>query len=418
MNEDLTSRQRVRKALEHKEGDRVPIDFGGMRSTGISAIAYNNLRKKLGIKDRLARMYDFQQQLAYPEKEVRDLFHVDVIDAGQAFLADDNEWRQWELNDGSLCLIPKYIDFETDEKGTVFLKNRRGLIVGKKPKTSLYVDQTYWPYSDEPSIPGKIDTGRFADILWSVASPPWHLDIFDDRQYELFIKTIKKLHDETDYAIMLAVGCNLFEMGTWLRRFDNFLSDIILDKAGVERLLDKLVEGYMKNLERILNGVKDYVDLLQFGDDLGTQQGPFVPPKIFKDIFAPRYKMMWDYVHKTSDCKVFLHSCGSIYELIPFLIESGVDALNPVQTTTTNMEEEKLKKEFGKDVTFWGGGVNTRDVLALKTPEEVKEDVKRRIQIFGKGGGYVFNSIHNVMADVPPENVVAMFEAAYEFGKY
>ncbi len=418
MNKDLTSRQRVRMALEHKEGDRVPIDFGGMRSTGISTIAYNNLRKKLGIKDRLSRMYDFQQQLAYPEKEVRDLFHIDVIDAGQAFLADDNDWRQWELNDGSLCLIPRYIDFEVDEKGTVFLKNNRGLIVGKKPKTSLYVDQTYWPYYDEPAIPEKIDSDSFADILWSVPSPPWHLNIFDDRQYELFIKTIKKLHDETDYAIMLAVGCNLFEMGTWLRRFDNFLSDIILDKAGVERLLDKLIEGYMKNLERVLSGVKDYVDLLQFGDDLGTQQGPFVPPKIFKDIFAPRYKMMWDYVHKTSDCKVFLHSCGSIYELIPFLIESGVDALNPVQTTTTNMEEEKLKKEFGKDVTFWGGGVNTRDVLALKTPAEVKEDVKRRIQIFGKGGGYVFNSIHNVMADVPPENVIAMFEAAYEFGGY
>lgn len=418
MNKNITSRQRVKMALEHKEADRVPIDFGGMRSTGISTIAYNNLRKKLGIKNKLARMYDFQQQLAYPEKEIRDLFHIDVIDAGQAFLSDDENWREWELNDGSKCLIPKYIDFEIDEKGTVFLKNSKGLIVGKKPKTSLYVDQTYWPFYDEPSIPENIDTGRFVDILWSVPSPPWHLNIFDDKQYELFINTIKKLHDETDYAIMLAVGCNLFEMGTWLRRFDNFLSDIILDKTGVERLLDKLIEGYMKTLERVLSGVKDYVDLLQFGDDLGTQQGPFIPPKIFKDVFAPRYKTMWDYVHKTSNCKVFLHSCGSIYELIPFLIEAGVDALNPVQTTTANMEEDKLKKEFGKDVTFWGGGVNTRDILPSKTPSEVKEDVKRRIQIFGKGGGYVFNSIHNVMADVPPENVIAMFEAAYEFGKY
>lgn len=417
-NNNITSRERVRLALEHKEADRVPIDFGAMRSTGISTIAYNNLRKKLGINKGLARMYDFIQQLAYPEKEVRDIFHVDVIDAGQAFLTEDKYWRKWELNDGSLCQIPKYLNFEIDEEGTVFLKNSNGVIVGKKPKTSLYVDQTYWPFFELPAIPEEIDTKKFNDVLWAVPSPPWYLDIFDNEQYEVFIETIKQLHDETDYSIMLAVGCNLFEMGTWLRRFDNFLSDIILDKKGVARLLDELIEGYLKTLERVLNGVKDYVDLLQFGDDLGSQQGPFIPPKIFEEVFMPRYKIMWDYVHKTSNCKVFLHSCGSIYELIPFLIEAGLDVLNPVQTTTRNMEAEKLKKEFGKDITFWGGGVNTRDVLPSKTPAEVKEDVKKRIEIFGKGGGYVFNSIHNVMADVPPENVIAMFEAAYEFGRY
>jgi uroporphyrinogen decarboxylase len=418
MGKILTSRERVRIALSHKEADRVPIDFGAMRSTGISAIAYNNLRKKLGIKDGLARMYDFQQQLAYPEKEVRDLFHVDVIDAGQAFLIEDKYWRKWKLNDGSLCLIPKYLDVEIDDKETVYLKNINGVVVGKKPKTSLYVDQVYWPFFELPAIPEEIDASKFADVLWAVPSPPWYLDIFDDKQYKIFIESIKKLHDESEYAIMLAVGCNLFEMGTWLRRFDNFLSDIILDKPGVGRLLDKLVEGYMRNLERVLNGVKDYVDILQFGDDLGTQQGPFVPPKIFKEVFVPRYKEMWNYVHNISSCKIFLHSCGSIYELIPYLIEAGLDVLNPVQTTTTNMEEEKLKREFGKDITFWGGGVNTRDVLPVKSPSEVKEDVKRRIEIFGKGGGYIFNSIHNVMADVPPENVIAMFEAAYEYGKY
>jgi len=248
MGKILTSRERVRIALSHKEADRVPIDFGAMRSTGISAIAYNNLRKKLGIKDGLARMYDFQQQLAYPEKEVRDLFHVDVIDAGQAFLIEDKYWRKWKLNDGSLCLIPKYLDVEIDDKETVYLKSINGVVVGKKPKTSLYVDQVYWPFFELPAIPEEIDASKFADVLWAVPSPPWYLDIFDDKQYKIFIESIKKLHDESEYAIMLAVGCNLFEMGTWLRRFDNFLSDIILDKPGVGRLLYKLIEGYMRNL--------------------------------------------------------------------------------------------------------------------------------------------------------------------------
>jgi uroporphyrinogen decarboxylase len=217
---------------------------------------------------------------------------------------------------------------------------------------------------------------------------------------------------------MLAVGCNLFEMGTFLRGMDNFLCDIYLDRRGTERLLDKLMEGYFKLLDRVLKGVGKYVDLLQFGDDLGSQQGPFMSPDIFKQIFIPRYKKMWDFVHENSSCKVFLHSCGSLYELLPYLVGAGLDVLNPVQTTAMNMEQEKLKKEFGRDITFWGGGCNTRDILPNKTPAEVKEDVRVRMEVFAKGGGFVFNQIHNVMADVPSENVIAMFEAAYEFGKY
>jgi len=418
MREQYNSRERVRLAIRHKEADRVPIDFGAMRSTGIATIAYNNLRKGLGIKNGLSRMYDFQQQLAYPEKKTRDTFHVDVIDAGQAFLEDDSQWQEWELNDGSKCLIPRYLNFDIDENGTLFLKNDRGVIVGKKPKSSLYVDQSYWPFAESEKIPEEIDTAKFGDILWAVPSPPWHLNIFDKEQYSMFVEKIKKLHDKTDYAIMLAVGCNLFEMGTWLRGMDNFLCDIMMDKKGVGRLLDKLVEGYMALLERVLDGVKDYVDVLQFGDDLGSQQGPFIPPKIFGEIFKPRYKKMWDFVHDNSDCKVFLHSCGSVYEELPHLVEAGLDILNPVQTTAANMDARKLRKEFGKDLTFWGGGCNTRDVLPNKSPKEVEADVKERMEIFAEGGGFVFNQIHNVMADVPPRNVIAMFKAAYENGSY
>lgn len=415
---NMTSRERVRLAINHKEPDRVPIDFGAMRSTGIAAIAYNRLRNKLGITMGLARMYDFQQQLAYPEKEIRDLFHVDTIDAGQAFLKDEDEWQEWALNDGSKCLIPKYLNVEIDKEGSVLLKNDENILLGKKPKTSLYVDQTYWVYRDLPAIPDTFDEKDMERHLWAVPSPPWYLNIFDDNEYQLFIDNIKKLHEETEYAIVLSVGCNLLETGTFLRGIENFLCDIYLDKNGTERLLDKLVEGYMELLDRVIKGVAKYVDLLQFGDDLGTQGGPFISPDVFKEIFKPRYKKMWDFVHDKSDCKIFLHSCGSVYELIPHLADAGLDVLNPVQTTTVNMEPERLKKKFGKHITFWGGGCNTRDVLPSRSPKEVKEDVKRRIDIFSKGGGFVFNQIHNVLADVPPENVIAMFEAAYEYGGY
>ena len=414
----MKSRERIKMSINHKQVDRVPIDLGSMRSTGIATIAYNNLRKKLGITKGLAKMYDFIQQLAYPEKEIRDLFHVDVIDAGQAFLNNDSEWRKWTLNNGSKCLIPKYLNVEIDKEGTVLLKNNDDVILGKKPKSSLYVDQSYWVYKDLPKIPDTFNDKDLVKQLWAIPSPPWYLNIFNDNDYKLFINNIKKLHDETDYAIMLSAGCNLFETGNFLRGMENFLSDIYLDKNGTKRLLDKLVEGNMKFLDRVLKGVGEYVDLLQFGDDLGLQSGPFMSPDVFKEIFKPRYKKMWDYVHNNTNCKIFLHSCGSVYELLPHLIDAGVDVLNPVQTTAVNMEPERLKKEFGKYITFWGGGCNTRDVLPSKTPTEVKEDVRRRIEIFSKGGGFVFNQTHNILADIKPENVIAMLEAAYEYGKY
>jgi len=413
----MNSRERVMQTINHKEPDRVPIDLGGMRSTGIATIAYNRLRKTLGISDGLARMYDFIQQLALPEQEVREMFHIDAIDAAQAFMKDEREWKEWTLNDGTKCLIPGYLNIDVDEHSNVLLKDEDNVVLGKKPASSLYVDQTYWVFQEYPRVPEVIEERDLTRDMWSIPGPEWHVDIFDDRQFSVYAKRVKELHETTDYAVMLAVGCNLFEKGTYLRGFENFLVDIYTDREGVDRLHGKLMEIYMRLLERILEGFGEYVDILVFGgDDLGYTQAGFMAPDKFVQIFKPKYKKMWDFVHSNSDCKVFFHSCGSIYEYIPHLIDAGVDILNPVQTTAANMEPERLKKEFGKDVTFWGGGCNTRDILPGKNPEEVREDVKRRLEIFADGGGYVFNQIHNVLADVPPENVIAMLEAANEFG--
>jgi len=156
-------------------------------------------------------------------------------------------------------------------------------------------------------------------------------------------------------------------------------------------------------LDRVLKGVGEYVNILQFGDDLGSQDRPFMSPVVFKEIFKPRYKKMWDFVRDNSNCKIFLHSCGSIYELIPDLIDAGLEILNPVQTTAANMEAGRLKKEFGKDIIFWGGGCDTQYILSTATAKEVREDIKRRIDIFAKNGGFVFNQTHNILANVPPE---------------
>jgi len=414
----MTPRERVKLSINHKESDRIPIDFGGMRSTGISIITYNKLRKKLGINDGLARMYDFIQQLAYPEQEILDLFHIDAIDTSRGFLKSNNEWREWTLNDGSRCLIPKYLNIEIDKDLTVFLKNEDGLILGKKPKSSLYIDQAYWVYGNLPSIPQDLDEEVLTKQMWAIPNPEWNIDIFDDNQYKLFINNIKDLYLNTGYAILLSVGCSLFERGNYLRGMENFLCDLYTDKKGVERLLDTFLEGYLELLKRVLKGVGKYVEILVFGDDLGTNTVPFFSKEKFREILKPRYKKMYDYVHAMSDCKIFLHSCGAISEFIPDLIEIGMDILNPVQTSSYGMEPEKLKKEFGKHITFWGAGCDTIKILPYGSPKEVKEDVKKRINIFAEGGGFVFNQIHNILADVPPENVIAMFEAAYEYGFY
>jgi uroporphyrinogen decarboxylase len=214
---------------------------------------------------------------------------------------------------------------------------------------------------------------------------------------------------------MIVVGCNLFEWGTFLRRIDNFLVDLLIDEAQVEGLLDALMESHLATLAKVCEAVGDVADILRFGDDLGHEGGPFMSPETYRRIFKPRHKILVDYVRAHSSMKTFLHSCGSIYALIPDLIDAGYDILNPVQTSAKDMEPERLKREFGKDLTFWGAGIENRTVLKDGRPEDVRAQTLERLTLLSKGGGFVFNTVHNIMPDVPARNVLAMFDAVAEF---
>lgn len=412
----MNPRERIKLAVNHKEPDRVPIDLGGTRVTGIASIPYVELRKNININTNLSKMYDFIQQLIYPEEKFREIFHIDTIDAGQAFLLSEGDWKKWTLDNGETVLIPKFLNLDIDSDKTVYMKDDDGLILGNKPISSNYVGQSFWVYKDLPALPKEFIDNDMNKLLWGRAQP-WHLNIFNDEHYEMFINLIKKLYEETDYAIILGVGCATLEYGTFLRGFDNFMCDIYLDKNGVLRFLEKVLEKNFKKLERVLKGVGKYIDILTFSDDLGAQDRLFISIEKYRKLFKPVHKKMWDFVHQSSDCKIFLHSCGAIYEVIPDLIDAGLDILNPVQTSAKGMNAEKLKKEFGKDLTFWGGGIDT-DILTFGTPKEVKEDVKKRIKVFSENGGYVFNQVHNIQANVPPQNIIAMFETVYNYGSY
>ncbi len=414
----MTSRERVLSAIAHKEPDRVPMDHGSMRSTGIMAIAYNRLKNYLGIESGPTFMYDLIQQLAQPDDWYLDRFHFDCVDLGRAFTCSAKQ-QDWTLPDGSPARVPAWFKPEYQDGDLLVRDPKTGIVFGKKPKDSLYIDQCYWPISGPDGLD---DYEPLADkmglVTWgAIGTAPFDEALTDEKLSEIAQKA-HEFHQVTPYSVSLAVGCNLLEWSQFLFGMENAYVYLAGEKGKMASFLDRLTELHMEKLTRILPPLKGAVDVLVVGDDLGMQRGPQISPKTYKELFLPRHKRIYEHAKKLSGAHIFLHSCGGIYELIPYLIEAGVEILNPVQTSARNMQPERLKKEFGDQVTFWGGGCDTRDVLPNGTPDQVRDDVRRRIEVFGPGGGFVWSQVHNVLADVPPANVNAMLEAAYEYGWY
>ena len=410
----MTSRERVLAAVNHSEPDRVAVDMGSTPSSGISAIAYSNLVNYINANDKDVKIYDVVQQLAEPSNEIIEKFGVDVIDIGRTFNTNPEKWYDTVLANGASAKYPSWFKPKKQSDGSYHVYSDDGDLIAKMPVGATFFDQTYFPY--ESGYPAEYSSLKkeMGKVLWQcMPHSPWDHSNEPDFWERLRANAIEA-RQNTDKALMVVCGCNLFEWGTFLRRIDNFLMDIMFPEE-VMPLLDELIQIHMKTLENVCKYLGDVVDILRFGDDLGMNSGPFMAPETYRQVFKPYHSKLCEYVHKHSGMKTFLHSCGSIYKLLPDLIEAGYDIINPVQTTCADMEPERLKKEFGNDIVFWGGGANTKEILNKGTVEEVKTDVKKRLEIFAPGGGFVFNTIHNIMPDVPPQNVVAMFEAIDEF---
>jgi len=410
----MTPRERVLTSIAHKEPDRVPVDLGSTPSSGISAIAYGRLKKRLGIHSGHTLVYDVVQQVAQPEDALLDRFGVDVLDVGRAFNTEESDWYDVLLPDGSPARYPVWFRPQAREDGCWDVVLPDGTRIATMPVGSTFFDQTCFPYVDGypadysglAKAMGKVQWGALALSPWDNASRDGFWQTLRDRALAL--------RQSSDRALIMGCGCNLFEWGTFLRRLDNFLADLVTAPAEVERLLDALLEQHLATLEKVCAAVGDIVDIIRFGDDLGMETGPLMSPATYRSLFKPRHAMLCDYVKKHSRARPFLHSCGSIYRLLPDLIEAGYDIVNPVQTSCREMEPERLKRDFGADLTFWGGGCDTRTVLNRATPQEVKDHVRRRLDVFAPGGGFVFSAIHNILPDVAPGNIIAMFEALGE----
>jgi uroporphyrinogen decarboxylase len=408
--ESMTSRERVLASVGHREPDHLAVDLGSNPSSGISAVAHANLVRHLGLADQRTRVYDVVQQLAQPSDELLDRLRIDVVDVGRTFDADDEDWRPVTLPSGVDVEIPAWFQPRRQPDGTWEAFTDEGLRIAAMPRGAAFFDQTCFPYLD--GYPDDLsDLPQVMPlVLWSgLVHSPWD-HAGDEGFWETLRARTLALREASDRALMVVVGCNLFEWGTFLRRLDNFLMDLITDQADVERLLDALLELHFETLDHVIASVGDIVDVLRFGDDLGMDSGPLMSPATYRAIFKPRHAALNAYVHERSSMKTFLHSCGSLHELLPDIIETGVDILNPVQISAADMEPERLKREFGDAITFWGGGI-----LPRGTPAEVKEHVRHNIEAFAPGGGFVFATAHNMLPDVPPQNIEAMVEAIDEY---
>lgn len=399
----MNSRERITETLNHREPDVLAIDFGSMRSTGIHAIAYNRLKEYLGIKGKPAKLYDVFQQLAEPEPDVLERMGGDVVQAHRlcpAFGIKIDAWKPGRLQDGSECIVPEGYNPVANEQGELEIRSGN-ILTAKMPKDGLYFDQVYHPYENVETF-DDIDNIPIGEVT--------------DEELVFLEQEVKQLYNSTDKAILFAFGGNILEAGQISWGYEKFFTDLALNPELVHYWLNKLTDAYMRDLEKILKVIGKYINVIQFGDDLGTQEAPQISPGMYREMIKPYHARQYRYVRNNyPNVKVFLHSCGAIFDLIPDLIDAGVEVLNPVQISAKGMDPVKLKKEFGKYLTFWGGGANMQYTATQGTAGQIRKEVRELIDVFSPGGGFVFNQVHNIQVNVPPEKIMAIYETALSF---
>ncbi len=412
----MNSRQRVVASMNGKAPDAVPVDFGAHRSSGIMALAYARLREYLGLPKMTLRVYDIPQQLAVIDDDVLDLFHADTIELGRGFCLQEEDWKPWELPDGTPCVIPSWINPAKHASGDWVICTDQGVPSAVQKQGTLYFETIHYPMQEDPYVLKNLEKA-VSRTMWTgtAAAPPGPISLQDEADLAYLRRGAEALRRSTDRAVVGLFGGNLFELGQWLFGMENFFSMLASEPDYMHQFLDRLTEMHLKNLEGFLKAAGSSIDVIAFGDDLGMQTGPLISPAMFRDFFKPRQQRMWARVKELSDVKIMIHSCGGIAGFLDDMIDAGLDAVNPVQIQSAGMEPEQLKQRFGSRITFWGGGCDTQEVLNYGTPETIREHVLRNLEVFSPGGRYVFQQVHNIMADIPPENITAMFKAAAEF---
>ncbi|MFH1923446.1 MAG: uroporphyrinogen decarboxylase family protein [Planctomycetota bacterium] len=400
----MNSRERVLAALNHHEADRVPIDLGGTRQSGIAAAAYHQLKQHLGL-DTTTRVFDLYQILAEVEEPLLKRFGADVVNLNRPaviFGIRNEGWKPWQLMDGTPVEVPGGFNPVTEPNGDLVLLDAHGTPFARMPKGGFYFD--------------RLDTYPGA----AHADPETlELPLLSTEECDHLNAGAEAYRQNGDRAVVVAMGPPyelFFGLGTG--DFTGWMMTLATEPDYVRALYEKLVEAWLENLKRLYDAVGDRVQIVQFNDDLGTEYGPFLSVPMFRELVMPYYKRGLDWIHQNTGWKVFMHNDGAIFDFVPTLVEMGVDILNPVQTSAKGMDPVKLKREFGDRIVFWGGACDSQSTLAFGSPEEVAREVEENIRILAPGGGYVLGAVHNIQAGVPPKNVIALFETALSAGVY
>jgi len=382
----MNSRERALMAINHQEPDRIPFDVGGANTT-IHVKAYTALREYLGLPNVEIKLLHQAGQVARLDEDFLEKLNVDT-----RFVVVEKPESKGKAK---LRVEGKYVAF-TDSWGVDW----------QMPKEDgLYFDMYRHPLAG-PEVEEKLET-----YAWPDATRP---SLFEGQR-----EAAKKIHEMDKLCALGTFSAGHFEKYCWIRGFEDAYLDIGLRPELVGKIMDKITELKVTYWENALKEAGEFVDVCFEGDDVAGQNRLLISPNSYREIIKPRHKELFAAIKKAAPhVKIFFHSCGAVRPLIPDLIEIGVDILNPVQISSPGMDPFELKKEFGKDLVFWGGGVDTQGVFSQGTPDEVREDVKRNIEALAPGGGFVFNTIHNTQADVPPENFMAMWETLQEYGTY
>jgi len=408
----MNSRERVRAALDHKPVDKVPVDFAAHRSSGIMALAYARLVDALGLAKRPIRVFDVVQQLAVVDEDVLDRFGVDTVELGRGFSRGDADWKEWELPGGVPCLVPAWADLRKEGQDWL-LYNAEGRRAGLQKSGSLYFDQIHWPYAG--GIPADLSgiEEAVASVMWSTATPPNVPGI----GIQALASGAAAFRSSTDRAIVFLFGGSFYELAQYLCGTENLMVWMALEPEKVHALLDAILDMHLRNLRSLLGAVGSSVDVVLFGDDFGMQTGPQISRDMYREFYKERERKLWGVAKSLAPIKTQLHCCGGVRPLLEDFIEVGLDSINPVQTNCAGMEPAALKRDFGGRLTFWGGGCDTQSVLSRGSAAEVRSHVLERLAVLEMGSGFVFQQIHNIMANVPAENIVAMFDAVAEHNR-
>ncbi len=421
----ITSRERIALTIKHEEPDHVPLDLGGSAVTGMHVSVVYALRQalKLDTPGTPVKVIEPYQMLGEVAPDLITALGVDVVplESPKTLFGFKNEgWKPWTTFDGTPVLVPNGFNTEPEPNGDILM----------------------YPEGDQSAPPsGRMPEGGwyFDTIIRQEPLDDTHLNIEDnleefgplsDAELDYFKREAERLYTETDRAIFANFGGTAFGdialvPAPWLknpkgiRDVEEWYISTVTRQAYIHEVFEHQCDIALANLEKLYQAVGDRVSVIFVtGTDFGTQRGPFISPKMYRTLYQPFHKRVNDWVHAHTPWKTFIHSCGSVFVLIKDFIDAGFDILNPVQVSAAQMDPETLKQNFGERVTFWGGGVDTQHTLPFGTPDEVRDEVRAQIQTFGPGGGFVFNTIHNVQPQTPVENVQAMYETWREYGQY